>query len=164
MLKRNLIHSPIPPTHGLPNLARTFLCGEMKILHQMLEIELQSPPEPGSPGLGAAWKVQGCPQPTSAPEHPHHSRAHSWLLLEPPTARGGGSLGGIYSKGDTSFLIMCSSFLFPVHIWALFLGSQFSSVVPHMALQHHSPHSEKTLPLLRNNPQQLLKLDKEWPT
>lgn len=55
-------------------------------------------------------------------------------------------MGGIYSKGDTSFLIMCSSFLFPVHIWAVFLGSQFSSVVPHVALQHHLPLAQKQLP------------------
>lgn len=54
-------------------------------------------------------------------------------------------MGGIYSKGDTSFLIMCSSFLFPVHIWAVFLGSQFSSVFPHMAPQHRLPRLEKTL-------------------
>lgn len=45
-------------------------------------------------------------------------------------------MGGIYSKEDTSFLIMCSSFLFPINIWGIFIGSQFSSVIPHMLLQH----------------------------
>lgn len=51
------------------------------------------------------------------------------------TARERVSMGGIYSKEDTSFLIMCSSFLFPINIWGIFIDSQFSSVVPHMVLQ-----------------------------
>lgn len=51
-------------------------------------------------------------------------------------------MGGICSKDDTSFLIMCSSFLFPpINIWGVFIGSQFSSEIPHMALQHRCMHS-----------------------
>lgn len=45
-------------------------------------------------------------------------------------------MGGIYSKEDTSFLIMCSSFLFPINIWNIFIGSQFSSAISHMVPQH----------------------------
>jgi len=41
-------------------------------------------------------------------------------------------MGGIYSKG----FLMYSSFLFPANIWGVFIGSQFSSAIPHM-LQHH---------------------------
>lgn len=52
------------------------------------------------------------------------------------TAEGGVSMGGIYSKEDTSFLIMCSSFLFPINIWDIFIGSQFSSAISHMVPQH----------------------------
>lgn len=36
-------------------------------------------------------------------------------------------MGGIYPRGDTSSLIMPSSFLFPAHSWAVSPRSQFSS-------------------------------------
>jgi len=52
------------------------------------------------------------------------------------TARGRVSLGGIYSTEDPSFLIMCYSSFFPVNIWGVFIGSQLSSVIPHMVQQH----------------------------
>lgn len=102
------------PLMGYQNLARTFLCGEM-ILQQMLGI--QGTTEPGSAGLGAAGRFWGCPQCPS--QH---------------TAGAVGSQSrGIDCRGDTSFLIMHPSFLSPGHIWAVFLGSQFSSLLPHMA-------------------------------
>lgn len=47
------------PLMGYQNLARTFLCAEMKILQQMLGMDPQGTTEPGSAGLGAAWKVLG---------------------------------------------------------------------------------------------------------
>lgn len=43
---------------------------------------------------------------------------------------------GIYSRDNTSFLIMCFSFLFRIDIWGIFIGSRFSSVIPHMVPQH----------------------------
>lgn len=89
------------------------------------------------------------------------------------TARGGVSMGGIYSKEDTSFLIMCSSFLFPINIWVIFIGSQLSSVIPHMVLQHRlsqalaltvcTQSAEKPFfwKAVRSYPQYFIKLSKE---
>lgn len=82
-------------------------------------------------------------------------------------------MGGIYSKEDTSFLIICSSFLFPINIWVIFIGSQFSSVIPHMVLQHRlsqaraltvcTQSAEKPFlwKAVRSDPQYFIKLNKE---
>lgn len=56
-------------------------------------------------------------------------------------------MGGIYSKD----FLMYSSFLFPANIWSVFIGSQFSSVIPHAAASlpaSSSTHKSRELLLL----------------
>lgn len=80
---------------------------------------------------------------------------------------------GIYSKDNTSFLIMFFSFLFPINIWGIFTGSQFSSVIPHVVPQHclfqalalavciQSMEKPFFWKAVRNHPQHFIKLNKK---
>lgn len=62
MLKRNLVHSPIPPTHGLPKPGQDIpLWRDEDFTPDVGDSssEYQQHTEPGSPGSCAAWEVPG---------------------------------------------------------------------------------------------------------